>query len=296
MLDLELLLGIQLTWNLSMLLFLVCIMCLYVLLLQRAKIGLANLRALLFLLGLLLFYIVAGSPFATISYLSFSLHMITMSILYFIVPPLILFGIPDLPKATEVAWLNWMKKLHLHPKAALYTFALLFLLYHMPFVLTFLLTTPLLQKSYLITLFVLAFGMWWPIASPDTNRRLDKRDMKRYAMTSGYVLLPACLFFILAALVGGIENPLFAQLTVHLCLPDSLSTVTLLPPPFNTKYDHFMSGIIMMGLHKSGLVMALALEGKIIAAQPKSEKNETYPPAKTYCEKRDKGGGFVEKL
>ncbi|MFC5603696.1 cytochrome c oxidase assembly protein [Sporosarcina koreensis] len=263
-----------------------------------AKAGLVNRHTLLFSLGVLLLYFTIGSPFTIISHLSFSLHMIQMSILFFIIPPLILLGTPEnlYRKTLNFPKPSWIKKLHFPPKIALYVFGLILLLYHLPFILTFISKNALLQSGFISGMFLLSFIMWWPIASPDPNRRLDKRDMKRYAMTSGYVLLPACLFFILAALIGEIENPLFVQLTVHLCMPETLGTVTLLPSPFNTKYDQFMAGVIMMGLHKCGLVMALKLEDKMIAAQPKSEKNETYPPAQTYCEKRDKGGGFVEKL
>lgn len=108
------------------------------------------------------------------------------------------------------------------------------------------------------------------------NGLVDMR-LKQYAMKSGYALLPACLFFIVAAFIGGIENPLFAQLTVHLCKPATSNAITLLPPPFNTKYDQLLAGVIMMGLHKSALVMTLALENKLADALLKSEKGETYP-------------------
>lgn len=270
------LLGAPLSWNISLLAVLVCLACCYLFLVQRyAKVDLGNKQTFLFSLGILLFYFTVGSPFAVISHLSFSLHMIQMSILFFIIPPLVLLGIPEqlFVKAMDISKLTWLKRFRFPPKIALYVFAVLLLLYHLPFILTFLLKIPLLQNGFITCLFLLSIIMWWPIASPDAKRRLCKLGMKRYAMISGYVLLPACLFFILTAFIDGVENPLLAQLTANLCMPASTAT-TLLPPPFNTKYDQFMAGVIMMGLHKFGLVMALTLENKIAATSPESEGSE----------------------
>ncbi|WP_369293410.1 cytochrome c oxidase assembly protein, partial [Alkalihalophilus pseudofirmus] len=48
----------------------------------------------LFFSSLILFYLTTGSPFAALSHLTFSSHMVQMSILFFIFPPLFLLGIP----------------------------------------------------------------------------------------------------------------------------------------------------------------------------------------------------------
>ncbi|MGN7385940.1 cytochrome c oxidase assembly protein [Sporosarcina sp. SAFN-015] len=279
MLDIRLFLDGQSPWDLSLLAVLICLACCYLFLVQRySKMVLGNKQTFLFLLGFLLFYFTIGSPFAVISHLSFSLHMIQMSILYFIIPPLLLLGIPErlFIKAIELPKPRWIKKCKVPPKIALYIFAVLLFLYHLPFILTFLSTTSLLQNGYITILFSLSFTMWSPIASPDSKRQLCRQEMKRYAMTSGYVLMPACLFFIVAAFIGGIENPLFTQLTAHLCIPGTSNAITVLPPPFNTKYDQFMAGIVMMGLHKLGLVGTLSLQDKIVDPSLKSETNESY--------------------
>lgn len=282
MLDSRLFLIGQPPWSISLLAVLVCLACCYVLLVRYyAGIRLARREPFLFSIGLLLFYLSVGSPFGIISHFSFSLHMIQMSILFFIIPPLVLLGIPEelFMKVVNIPKLQWMKRLHFPPQIALYVFAGLLLLYHLPFILTFLSKNSLLQNGFITGLFLLSFAMWWPIASPDTKRRLDKKGMKRYAMISGYVLLPACLFFILAALIGQMDNPLLAQLTAHLCIPTTSNTFTLLPPPFNTKFDQFMAGFIMLGLHKLGLFLALTLGNKTPTALMKSEKIETSPSA-----------------
>ena len=55
----------------------------------------AQKKAILFFLSLALLFLIIGTPLAALSHLSFSLHMLQMSLLYFIIPPLILAGIPE---------------------------------------------------------------------------------------------------------------------------------------------------------------------------------------------------------
>lgn len=265
---LEFILMNQLTWNWPLLLTLLGIVALYLFAVHRyAKGKTILLQPFCFFTGCLLLLLVVVSPFAIISHVSFSLHMIQMSILYFIVPPLLLLGIPEqllhrLPRLPKSSWL----KMNPFPRnIALYTFASLFLLYHTPFILTFLVGHPLLQNSYLLLLFALSFGMWHPIASPDPLLRLCTCKMKQYAFRSGLAITPACLLFIGAAILENTSNPLLMQLTAHICIPSSSGKPPILPSPFNTKYDQLLAGILMMGLHKFSLAMALRLERKISA-------------------------------
>lgn len=51
-------------------------------------------KPLFFFLALISLYAVTGSPLAAASHLAFSLHMLQMSLFYFIIPPLLLQGIP----------------------------------------------------------------------------------------------------------------------------------------------------------------------------------------------------------
>ncbi|MBY7145067.1 cytochrome c oxidase assembly protein [Virgibacillus sp. NKC19-3] len=92
----KILLEDQSSWNIPLVVGLTCIAVLYSFFIKRdTRIPLTHLQPFLFFLGLGLWYLASGSPLATISHLSFSLHMIQMSLLYFIIPPLILLGIPD---------------------------------------------------------------------------------------------------------------------------------------------------------------------------------------------------------
>ena len=219
-----------------------------------------------FLGGYALLVFAVASPFAVVSHLSFSLHMAQMSILYFFIPPLLMLGIPEqlllLPQRLQIP--RWLKKINFPSNIALYTFAILFLLYHIPIILTFLIGHPTLKSIYLFLLFILSFIMWKPIASPDPLMRLCACKMKRYAFISGIAITPACLLFIGSAFLENTGNPFLTQLAVHLCAPDLSETFqSILPWPFNSKYDQMLSGILMMGLHKFSLVMAIRLERKV---------------------------------
>ena len=264
---LSLLLEEHLTWNVPLLIILVCIICFYGYVCKRSRMGnFFSLHTSLFLIGVSLLYIMIGSPLTAISHLSFSFHMIQMSLLYFIIPPLLLLGIPEWMFMHISKHLNLRKYRFIQfisPKIALYTFSVLFLMYHLPITLQFLSKYAALQTSYTSILFILSFYMWWPIVAPNTKQPLHADHKKRYAFISGLLITPACILFILTALLDGANNPFIEQLTVHLCIPAESSTFNILPPPFNTKYDQLMAGISMMGLHKFGLVIAFKLEYKV---------------------------------
>lgn len=249
-----LLLG-ELVWNIPLFVFLLGIAILYFFLLRLfSDLKLYNKQPLLFYLSLCLLYLLIGTPFTTISHFSFTLHMLQMSILFFIVTPLILIGIPEpmLEKILQVRIVKKVSKLILTPKLALYIFSILFLLYHLPIV-SSLFIHSYIQITFLLFLFMLSFSIWWPIVSPDSKQRINNEQRKRYVFLNGLVLMPACIVFILSALTVEIQNPFLHQISAQLCLPLDTNSINLLPFPFNTKYDQFLAAIIMLGLHKFSL-------------------------------------------
>ncbi|PEQ89844.1 hypothetical protein CN481_17700 [Bacillus sp. AFS006103] len=253
----------QSLWNVPLLAFLICIAFLYiVLVLSFTKIKLNQKQPLLFFLSLGIMYLALGSPFETISHLSFSLHMLQLSIFYFIIPPLFLLGIPDsfLRHIQNLAPFVRVSKFFLPPIAALYAFGVLFLMYHFPVVITNISQNTLVHNGYLVVLLLLSVRMWGPIASPDLNSDGSKKQNKRYLFLSGLVLMPACLLFILTALIGGMNNPLLSELTANLCIsPSQLDSLNLLPTPFNTRLDQMFAGILMLVMHKFGLILTVRL-------------------------------------
>ncbi len=262
--DIDVLLEEQLMWNFPLLMSLMVIASIYSLFVHRiTKIKLYQKQPLYFFFGLGLFYLSIGSPLTTISHLSFSLHMIQMSILYFIVPPILLVGIPSalFQRIRGIPIVNGVSKWFLSPRIALIVFAIILFMYHLPVVLHVFLQHSILQNGTIFVLLILSFSMWWPIVSPDPMQRLSKEAKNRFAVLSGILLMPACLLFIFSALVDGLNNPFLTQLTAHLCIP-SQSISLLLPPPLHTKYDQAFAGFIMLGIHKIALTATTRIESE----------------------------------
>ncbi|MFB4166217.1 cytochrome c oxidase assembly protein [Alteribacillus sp. JSM 102045] len=250
----------QWTWNTSLLTGLICIAIVYALLVKHfTNIKIYYKQPLLFFFGLGLLYFIMGSPLSSLSHQSFSTHMAQMSIFYFIVPPFLLLGIPNLlfQKIWETPIAIKIGKLLLPPIIALSAFAVLFLMYHLPFVLKVLFQHPLFHSGYTLVLLVLSFRMWWPmIAAPDSSKPIYKEQKKRYAFLSGLILMPACLLFVVNGFVGGMNTPFFSSFTTNLPHHSSSS-------PFNTRFDHFAGGILMLGIHKFGLMLTFHIGNKV---------------------------------
>ncbi|WP_185819747.1 cytochrome c oxidase assembly protein [Salibacterium salarium] len=260
----DILLGGQLTWNTTLLTVFISVAVFYILIVKRwTNLNMNEKTPLLFLLGLGILYITTGSPFTAISHFAFSLHMLQMSILFFIIPPLLILGIPE-PLFQQIGKNPIIKsgsKLFFPPMIALSIFAVLFLMYHTPFVLEILSQSPFLRDGYTFLLFILSLRMWWPLTAPDSKQRLDRKQKKRYAFWSGLFIMPACLLFIFNALVNSMNNPFLAEKTAHLCLPPASSDM-LLPPLFNSTFDQLTAGILMLAIHKLGLLLVSHLDTK----------------------------------
>lgn len=248
-------------WNLSLLMGVILLAGLYITMVIYVRSEINYKQTLLFFLCLTLIYFVFGTPITAIVHLSFSLHMIQMSIIYFLIPPLFLLSIPQslILQVRKTPGLRKESKYLLSPTVALCIFALLFLLYHLPFTLKVLSYYPFVHTLYSICLFFLAMFMWWPVATHHANRRISKLQRKRFVFLSGLLLMPACLIFIINGLMSGMSNPFLDEITASLCVPPSTDNAELLPPPFNTKYDQIAAGLFMMGTHKFGLVLTTKL-------------------------------------
>ncbi|UOQ49334.1 cytochrome c oxidase assembly protein [Gracilibacillus caseinilyticus] len=231
-----------LTWNIPVLFVLLASLICYLLLLRRLTV---TVKQVLFMVScLLLCGITFASPFAQLAHITFSTHMIQMSILYFIIPPLLLLGMPH---TIHRIVSNTSIMRHRTSIISLLLFSVLFLLYHLPAMLQFLLQHPLLHNSYSLLLFALAISMWWPFVLLPTEK------VERYAFFSGVFVMPACLLFVVMALLDlQSSQPFHQQLFAHLCLPDRT-----LASPVNTKIDQVMAGVIMLGMHKGATHLAI---------------------------------------
>src|SRR5699024_2471218 len=138
-------------WNIPWFIGLICVAVLYIFSIRRyTKVKLNSGQPLLFFFCLSLIYITMGSHLTAIRHFSFSLHMIQMSILYFIFRPIFLLEIPE-PLFQQLGKIPVIKKARtfiFSPVISLSIFAVLFLLYHLPFVLNILSQYPFAHTIY----------------------------------------------------------------------------------------------------------------------------------------------------
>ena len=246
-------------WNIPLLVVVVCIVVLYVVIGEFSEgVVFSRRRRILFFIGLGLLFLILGSPLEAFSHLSFSLHMIQMSVLLFFVPPILLLGIPTqvMKQVQEISIFKRVPFLF-SPMVALITFAVLFLLYHMPIVLSVFTRYPVFHNGYTALLLVLSFIMWWPITRK--NSKGVKYKDKKYLLLSGLFIMPACFFFILNCLFGEMSNSLLGEVSSNLCVPVVFISYT----PINARIDQLSAGFLMLGMHKTGILVTTRVRNKI---------------------------------
>ncbi|SET29757.1 putative membrane protein [Oceanobacillus limi] len=211
----------------------------------------------IFYTGLLLLYLVKGSPIDLLTHIMLTAHMMQMAVYLIIFPILMIKGIP--------AWI-WEKVIKLpiiyplmrfltKPLIAILLFNALFSIYHIPAVFNFSKTSLVAHTSISIILLIAAFIVFFPMISP--VKELDKLKplLKIFYIFGNSVLItPACVLIIFS------NVPLFEAYSASgawlqalaLCVPgDVLNglTFTLSGPemfsPMSTLEDQQLGGIIM---------------------------------------------------
>lgn len=188
-----------------------------------------------FILGLAIFYLASGSPLHVIGhFFMFSVHMLTMAMLYFVVPPLILYGLTDEMYEWLLRW-KPVRRLYeffsRHTVISLITFNIILTLYHLPFIFD-----PFKSNGWLGTfvhtlLFLAALANWMPISPAGPLNKLHSEGKKIiYLFADSLALTPACLFVI------------FSGRELYDAYADVPQLVSWLP----TLADQQLGGIIMM--------------------------------------------------
>lgn len=163
-------------------------------------------RQFSFLLAVVLLYFVQGGPLELLGHLMFSFHMTNMAISYVVVPPLLLYGIPDWLWRWAFGRSFWKPlRLLMHPLVSLFLFNLAFSVYHMPDNHDWIMTNYAVHTGYYILLFVSSIMMWWHIHCPVPEwARLAPLWRLGYIFLNGLLLTPSCVLIIFAS------KPLFA--------------------------------------------------------------------------------------
>ncbi|WP_241236404.1 cytochrome c oxidase assembly protein [Brevibacillus marinus] len=149
-----------------------------------------------------IFFVAAASPLHAYGmHVSFSAHMLQMSLLLFVLPPFVLQAIPPW------AWRgllrhNGLQKLLAvltHPLCSLLLFNFLLTMYHLPAIFDTIFLDHTLHRLYQLLLALCALLLWWPVApSLPQRKRLTPLQKIAYLFAGGAALLPACALLVFA--------------------------------------------------------------------------------------------------
>ncbi|SFM00516.1 putative membrane protein [Gracilibacillus orientalis] len=249
--------GFRALWSPYYVLFILSLAALYYLFfINRKDDKKADIKQISFFYsGLILLYIIKGSPVDLLSHIMFTSHMIQMALYYLLFPILIIKGIPVWvwKKVFDSIVIGPILRLLTKPLIALLLFNGLFSIYHIPVVFDYAKANEFAHASITLTLLVAAFIVWWPIFTPikkmDTMSPLLKLG---YIAANGILITPACALIIFAtssiyttySATGGWIQAL------ALCVPgDVLSGLSLSGPemfsPLGILEDQQLGGIVM---------------------------------------------------
>lgn len=156
----------------------------------------------MFALGLLLFYFGMGSPLNVAGHFLFSAHMLQQSLLYLVMPLLLLAGTPGwlLSPLLERKWSRALIRLFSHPIPAVLLFNALFSFYHMPVILDMAMNSLAMHNLIHLLLLLTSLLMWTPVIAPLPQiHRLTELQKLAYIFANGVLITPACALIIFSA-------------------------------------------------------------------------------------------------
>lgn len=212
-------------------------------------------QAVYFTAFIVVLYLIKGSPIDLMGHITFYMHMIQMAVLYLIVPPLLIFGLPDWiwRSAISLPVIKPVFRFMTRPLIALIMFNGVFSIYHIPLVFDVVKTDMWLHAGYTSILFILAVNMWWPLINElPESQTLSGVKKLGYIFADGILITPACALIIFA------DTPMYATFSdpnawaqaLQLCVPTTtLSSLNLSgPETFSSMsliHDQQLGGVIM---------------------------------------------------
>ncbi|WP_106497739.1 cytochrome c oxidase assembly factor CtaG [Lentibacillus sp. Marseille-P4043] len=225
-----------------------------------------------FYLGMVLLYIVKGSPVDLLTHIMLTAHMAQLAIYFLIFPILMIKGIPVWiwERVVNAPIVKPIVKLLTKPIISLLLFNVLFSIYHIPVVFDFTKASPVAHTLISTIILVAAFIVWFPILTPlkefDTMSPILKIG---YIFANGVLITPACVLIIFA------NVPLYAAYSQNgawiqalaLCVPGDVLqglTYSISGPqmfsPMGVMEDQQLGGIIMKIMQEATY---LSILGKI---------------------------------
>ncbi|MCZ8514102.1 cytochrome c oxidase assembly protein [Paenibacillus filicis] len=224
-----------------------------------------------FLGGLAIWYAAEGSPISFYGHhYSFSAHMLQQSMLYLIMPPFLLLGMPGwlLRGAIRGKTADRMMRFVTSPLVSLFTFNLIFSMYHMPKIMDFLMAHAMLMLLYQIVFLLAAFQMWFPVFCPlpEYNQMSELKKLG-YIFLNGILLTPACALIIFAS------HPMYAM---YANVPEQYLLLPIID-------DQQLGGVIMKIIQEIVYGVALAHTFfKWYRTERKKEEEEDLLPNSAY--------------
>ena len=208
-----------------------------------------------FVIGMILLYIVKGSPADLLGHILFSVHMAQMALLLMLVPPLLIAGIPVWiwKPIVENRFVQPSFRFFTKPLLALIVFSGLFSIYHIPLIFDIIKQNEIYHSLFTLILFISSIFLWWPIMNKlQGEHQVHGLSKIGYIIGSAILITPACALIIFA------DEPMYATYTdgdawlkaMALCVPAStLSGLTLSGPELFTNMapvdDQQLGGVIM---------------------------------------------------
>jgi len=207
----------------------------------------SGLRRSSFYAGLLLFYLLHGTPLHVLGYhYLFSAHMLQMAMSYMVVVPLLIVGIPKWgwEAVLRQGLVQRLFAILTHPLVAVLTFNLMLSLYHVPVIFEFFMEHHSAHLAYHYFLCFTAILLWWPIISPLKGEQ-QLVFMKKFA----YIIAGSVLITPVCALV------IFAQDVIYSTYVDA----PRLFENFTVLDDQQLGGIIMKLVQEGAYATALII-------------------------------------
>ena len=206
--------------------------------------------------GMILFYIIKGSPIDLLGHLSFSVHMVQMAVLFLVIPPLLLLGIPKWIYRKFV-FKKWFIVIS-NPLFTLIFFNGVFSFYHVPSIFDVVKVNMVLHTLFTAILFVSSLFMWWHLVNRvEGSVQLSGLKKIGYIFANGILITPACalIIFAKAPMYDTYADPAIWAEALKLCVPaGTLAGLNLSGP------EMFISMPVLEDQQTGGVIMKIIQE------------------------------------
>ena len=200
-------------------------------------------EAAYFVLGIISFYIIKGSPIDLLGHIMFTMHMTQMAFLLLLVPIFFIKGIPwwVWKVIVEAPVMRTIFKIFTKPLVSIIVFIGLFSVYHLPSVFDTIKLNEIYHLAYTAILFISAIFMYWPLLnSVDGQHEMKNMTKLAYIASNAVLITPACALIIFASspMYGTYSDSDLWLKAMELCVPSStLSGLTLSGPELFSSMD-----------------------------------------------------------